>query len=643
MDLPTIAGYEVVERLGEGGMGAVYRARDVRLDREVALKVLPPHLLADAQWRERFEREARVAALVQHPNVVQCYALREDQGRIFMALELVRGKDADRLCRETGGKLPEKRALEIVRDGAKGLVAIEKAGLVHRDIKPANVFVAATGEAKLGDLGLARGRATSDRMTQTGAILGTPAFMSPEQANGETDLDVRTDIYALGATLFQLVTGRAPFEGPSPFATVAQVLRDPTPDPRTIHAEVSDATARLILKAMAKERTGRHRSASELLAGLERALAPPAPRPPSGRERVVTAPRPAVKKPAPTAKDADEDRTAARVVLGLFGMLALVGAVALVAGRGSTPPAPVAPVPVPAPTPAVVIPPPPAPSPAPAPPPPAPAPRPAPPAVPAPVAPTPPPPPPPPEPVAPPPPPPPPASAPPAAGASRFAFAPADLDWKSDQTPEHRHPNGVHTVSGDQNWSRVSLLEKSGHRLKLGLRVRWRVADVKLVALGRDEQLQRQHGFKEPTGSFFYELGIVSSSEAPLGAASLDHALWLTLHLRKDGKHEALLRSKRRGPHMHPDQGFVKFLDDRVFELSPRGAEIVLAADEKGYSLTLPGVKQPIAATWKEKGIEAVRDGLEENARAWAHLGNWGGNGRGSGSVTVEVAPGMKE
>lgn len=266
---PEIPGFRLTGRLGQGGMGVVYRAVQLSVGREVAIKVLAGERARDTRFAERFLREARVAAGVNHPHVVTVYDAGRAGETLYLALELVSGGDAERLARANGGRLPQRRAAEIVRDAARGLGALARAGLVHRDLKPANLFITSEGAAKVADLGLARGIGGDDRLTTDGGVLGTPAFMSPEQASGTAELDVRSDIYALGATLYALLTGQAPFRGKTPFGISAQVIAGPFPDPRACDAAIPEALAALILRATARDRELRPGSAQELEQALD--------------------------------------------------------------------------------------------------------------------------------------------------------------------------------------------------------------------------------------------------------------------------------------------------------------------------------------------------------------------------------------
>ena len=268
----VIAGFRLIKPLGQGGMATVYLASQISLAREVALKLISPQIAANPESAERFLREARVAAAINHPNVISIIDVGQADGQLFMALELVTGGDAAQLAVRFGGVLPEVRALELLIDCAKGLQALFEARLLHRDLKPANIFITKDGIAKLGDLGLARSEDGDDRMTMTGHLVGTPAFMSPEQASGDGVIDIRSDIYSLGATLFALVTGRQPFIGNTPIAVAAKALTEATPDPRTLNPTLSTSTATLIMRAMAKAPKDRFQTPEELHEALRQAL-----------------------------------------------------------------------------------------------------------------------------------------------------------------------------------------------------------------------------------------------------------------------------------------------------------------------------------------------------------------------------------
>jgi serine/threonine protein kinase len=267
----TIAGFQIGAKLGQGAMGTVYQAEQMSLKRDVALKIMAPHIAADQEACVRFLREARTAAAVNHPNIIGIIDAGQDNGQLFMALELVSGGDASQLAARFNGILPELRALEIIRDCCLGLNALYEAHLIHRDIKPSNIFIARDGTAKLADLGLARNDRGDDRLTVTGFAVGTPAFMSPEQAGGEHDIDIRSDIYSLGATLFALVTGSQPFTGNGPFAIAAKVLTKPAPDPRALNPSVSLPTAAAILRTLSKKPAERFQTPMEMYAALEAA------------------------------------------------------------------------------------------------------------------------------------------------------------------------------------------------------------------------------------------------------------------------------------------------------------------------------------------------------------------------------------
>src|ERR1700716_1431177 len=227
----TLAHYRINTAIGVGGMGEVYRATDMKLGRDVALKILPRDVASDPERLARFQREARAVAALNHPNVVTLYSVEESDGVHFLTMELIEGQPLDRLIPANG--LPVGRIVEI----AGALAAAHEKGIMHRDLKPANVMVTTEGRVKVLDFGLAKdvGAETSDGATQTsagltqaGIVMGTPAYMSPEQVSGRT-LDHRTDIFSLGVILHEMATGRRPFEGTSSAELVSSILRDSPP------------------------------------------------------------------------------------------------------------------------------------------------------------------------------------------------------------------------------------------------------------------------------------------------------------------------------------------------------------------------------------------------------------------------------
>lgn len=268
---PQIPGYEIMCILGEGGMGVVYEARQLALQRTVALKVLKPAVAAEPEFRERFLRESAAAGKVNHPHVVQIFDAGEANGHLYMTFQLIVGGDLSQLLKGKG-VLTEFKALGILRECVLGIQAIEQAGLVHRDIKPGNIFMEDGRRAVIGDLGLARQASGDDRMTMTGAAMGTPSYMSPEHINGIADVDIRTDIYALGSTLYKMLTGEEPFQGDTVFAITHSILSLPVPDPRMLNPSLSNPVVGILRKSMAKDRDQRYRSSEQLIQDIDAAM-----------------------------------------------------------------------------------------------------------------------------------------------------------------------------------------------------------------------------------------------------------------------------------------------------------------------------------------------------------------------------------
>jgi serine/threonine protein kinase len=272
-DMPLrISHFRIIDHLGAGGMGMVYKAHHDTLNRMVALKVMRPDLAKDGLFTTRFLREARAAANVDHPNVVPVYDAGFEDGQLFMAMRFVPGGDLSSLIRKEG-KLPEDRVLVIAHRCLQGLRAIHEAGMIHRDIKPANILLETDGTPRLADLGLARPVATDDQISQTGnAPQGTPSFMSPEQARAQRDIDIRSDIYSLGVTLYAALTGEPPFAGLSAYETVAKVLYTEPQHLRARHPDTSAETANLVMTMMAKDVAARFQTPQDALVAVEAEL-----------------------------------------------------------------------------------------------------------------------------------------------------------------------------------------------------------------------------------------------------------------------------------------------------------------------------------------------------------------------------------
>jgi serine/threonine-protein kinase len=349
--------YELGETLGYGGMSEVHKGRDVRLGRDVAVKVLRADLARDPQFQERFRREAQNAAALNHPAIVAVYDTGETKTEYgplpYIVMEYVDGRTLRDIIK-TQGPLSGKRAMEVMADVCAALDFSHRHGIIHRDVKPANVMITKTGAVKVMDFGIARaihdGQAA---VTQTAAVIGTAQYLSPEQARGEA-VDARSDVYAAGCVLFELMTGQPPFTGDSPVAVAYQHVREEPPAPSSVNPQVTPALDSIVLKAMAKGPANRYQSAAEMRADLVRVLSGQRPSAPAvmtaedrtafmgnaagARTQVVTGrhrPAPAAEEPEYDAYDfeADEEEerkarrkralTIAGVVLICIAVLAL--------------------------------------------------------------------------------------------------------------------------------------------------------------------------------------------------------------------------------------------------------------------------------------------------------------------------------
>ena len=264
--MDQLAHFQILEKLAEGGMGVIFKARDTHLDRFVAIKVLPPRI-ADPSLRQRFINEAKAASALDHPNIITVHDVTSDGGVDFMVMELVQGRTLDQLIPRDGLPLPE--VLKYAIQAADGMAAAHAAGIIHRDLKPENLMVTESGLVKVLDFGAAKLQ-ESDDVSESEAVapLGTRGYMSPEQAEGRP-VDSRSDVFSFGALLYEMVTGRSAFRGDSQASTLSAVRHDEPPPPRELIEDLPPEMERIILRCLRKDPAGRFQTMADLKAALE--------------------------------------------------------------------------------------------------------------------------------------------------------------------------------------------------------------------------------------------------------------------------------------------------------------------------------------------------------------------------------------
>lgn len=311
----NVGPYRVIEQLGQGGMATVYKAYHAALDRYVAIKVLHPAFLQDASFQKRFQREARAVARLEHPNIVPVYDFAEHAGQPYLVMKFIEGDTLKARLRQ--GPVSKGEGLRIVESAGAALSYAHQRGILHRDIKPSNILITPDGNVFLADFGLARMAEAGESTLSGDMMMGTPQYISPEQARGEKNLDPGTDIYSFGVVLYEMVVGRVPFNADTPFSIIHDHIYKPLPIPSRLNPRVPPGVERVLLKSLAKERADRYATIDEMVAAFREAVneeaapsgarpaaaaaasRPPAPPPPSPAVEAPQAAPSGAKPPAP--------------------------------------------------------------------------------------------------------------------------------------------------------------------------------------------------------------------------------------------------------------------------------------------------------------------------------------------------------
>src|SRR5512134_486854 len=263
----NVGPYRIIEQLGQGGMATVFKASHASLDRYVAIKVLHPAFGEEPSFEARFQREARLVAKLEHPNIVPIYDYAEHEKRPYLVMKFIEGETLK--ARLDRGPLTSKEILSVAEAVGSALAYAHKRNVLHRDIKPSNVLVAEDGQIYLADFGLARIAQLGESTLSGDMIIGTPQYISPEQAMGVNDLDERTDLYSFGVMLYEMVVGKVPFNADTPFSVIHDHIYTPLPLPHSVNPQVPEAVERVLLKALAKDRLDRYETVDEMVAAFK--------------------------------------------------------------------------------------------------------------------------------------------------------------------------------------------------------------------------------------------------------------------------------------------------------------------------------------------------------------------------------------
>jgi serine/threonine-protein kinase len=343
----NVGPYRIIQQLGQGGMATVFRAYHAALDRDVAIKVLHPAFTQDPTFLARFQREAKVVARLEHPNIVPVYDFAEHEGKPYLVMKYIPGETLK--ARMARGPVAVREGLRMVEAVGAALGYAHGQGVLHRDLKPSNVLLASDGAIYLADFGLARIASAGESTLSSDMLLGTPQYISPEQARGDRDLDQGTDIYSFGVVLYEMVVGRVPFNADTPFSIIHDHIFTPLPMPRQVNPLVPEAVERVLLKALAKDRGDRYASVEALVDAFRGAVAgriaepaPAQPGPSASLQRRGKVPLPpatvaqsSAQSDAPLAVDGEpqKPRRSRRVWIAVGGLVALgclcLGALAL--------------------------------------------------------------------------------------------------------------------------------------------------------------------------------------------------------------------------------------------------------------------------------------------------------------------------